>query len=230
MKRLAAIALVVVVVALPACAQRDASRGGFSGHSGQAFHGGFSVSVPNRSAGSPRPAGGRSVILPRGLQRGGIGHFSARPPYTGSWRYRRPYHPLYRAGVSYGVPGWVSPYFLPYPDAFGYDESSPSPDYAPEGYDAQLAEQGQPAPRSPYQPTTDLPHPSPAADNEEAVTLVFKDGRPPEQIHNFVLTRTTLYIGDQPHRDIATDQLDLAATAKVNHDAGVEFNLPDSLR
>jgi hypothetical protein len=63
----------------------------------------------------------------------------------------------------------------------------------------------------------------------EAVTLVFKDGRPPEQIHNYILTRTTLFVRDQHARKIPTDQLDLAATAKVNQDAGVDFQLPGTL-
>lgn len=227
MKRLTAVALVLVGVALPACAQRATFRGGFTGHSGQTFHGGFSASVPNRSAGSPHSAVNRPLSIARGSQRV-AGNFSARPPYTGAWRYRRPYRPPFGARVSYGVAGWIGPYSLAYPYAFGYDDSSASPDYAPEGYDAQLPEQGQAAPRSPYQPTSDLSHPSPAADSEEAVTLVFKDGRPPEQIHNYVLTRTTLYVGDQHHREIPTDQLDLAATAKANHDAGVDFHLPDA--
>jgi len=230
MKRLTAVALIVVGVALPACAQRATSRGGFSGHAAQASRGGFSASAPNRFAGSPRYAGSRSVIIPRGLQKGGIGNFSARSPYTGSSRYRRPYRPPFGARVRYGVSGGIGPYFIGYPYAFGYDDSSTSPEYAPEGYDAQPAEQGQPAPGSPYQPTSDLPYPSPVADNEEAVTLIFKDGRPAEQIHNYVLTRTTLYVGDQHHREIPTDQLDLAATAKVNHDAGVDFHLPDAPR
>jgi hypothetical protein len=55
---------------------------------------------------------------------------------------------------------------------------------------------------------------------------VFKDGRPSEQIHNYALTRTDLFVLDQRHRDIPLDELDLAATAKVNHDAGVEFHIP----
>jgi hypothetical protein len=35
-----------------------------------------------------------------------------------------------------------------------------------------------------------------------------------------------LYVRDQRHRDIPLDQLDLDATQKVNHDAGVDFQLP----
>lgn len=229
MKRLTAVALIVVGVALSACAQRSTSRGSFSSHTAQAFHGGFSASVPNRFAGSRRYTGSRSLSIARGSQRGGVGNFSARPAYTGARRYRRPYLSPYSAGVPYGVPGWIGPsYSLAYPDAIGYDDSPASPNYATGGYDTQSAEQGQPAPRSPYQSTSDLSHPSPAPDSEEAVTLIFKDGRSPEQIHNYVLTRTTLYVGDQRRRDIPTDQLDLATTEKVNHDAGVDFHLPDA--
>jgi hypothetical protein len=64
---------------------------------------------------------------------------------------------------------------------------------------------------------------------EEAVTLVFKDGRPSEQIHNYMLTQTTLTVmtGGR-HRDIPVDELDLAATEKANHEAGVEFHLPQT--
>ncbi len=228
MNRLTAVALIVVGAAIPACPQRATSRGGFSGHTAQASRGGFSASAPNRFAGSPRYTGSRSPIMARGLQRGGTSNFSARQAYTGASRYRRPYLSPYGARIPYGLPGGIGPYFIGYPDALGYDDSSTSPDYAPEGYDAQPAEQGQPAPPGPYQPTSDLSHQSPAPGSEEAVTLVFKDGRPPEQIHNYVLTRTTLYVGDQHRRDIPTDQLDLAATAKVNHDAGVDFHLPDA--
>jgi hypothetical protein len=153
-------------------------------------------------------------------------------------RYRRPYFPVYRAGFPYVVPsyGWVAPYFLGYPDDSGYDDSSAAPDNgaanAPEGYEAEPPDQyaDQQAPLAPYQPGLEASHPAPDPASEEAVTLIFKDGRPPEQIHNYVLTRTTLYVGDQHHRAIPTDQLDLVATAKVNQDAGVEFQLPNASR
>jgi hypothetical protein len=73
-----------------------------------------------------------------------------------------------------------------------------------------------------------MARPAPAPASEEAVTLIFKDGRPPEQIHNYLLTRSTLYVGDQLRRAIPTDQLDLVATAKANQEAGVDFQLPES--
>ena len=55
---------------------------------------------------------------------------------------------------------------------------------------------------------------------------MFKDGRPSEQIHNYALTRTTLYVPGRRIREIPLEQIDLAATAKVNHEAGVAFQLP----
>ena len=81
---------------------------------------------------------------------------------------------------------------------------------------------------NPYPASGELSHPSSSLESEAAVTPVFKDGRPPEQIHNYLLTRTTLYVRDQHHRDIPLNQLDLAATQKVNHDAGVDFQLPEA--
>lgn len=62
--------------------------------------------------------------------------------------------------------------------------------------------------------------------DSEAVTLVFKDGRPPVKIHNYALTRTTLYVTDSKPQEIPVADLDLAATEKVNREAGVKFQLP----
>jgi hypothetical protein len=84
-------------------------------------------------------------------------------------------------------------------------------------------------PRPPYQPNySQSPAPAPALVNQEAVTLVFKDHRPNEQIHNYMLSGTTLSILDHQHRDIPVTELDLAATEKANRDAGVDFHLPAS--
>ncbi len=233
MKRLAAVALIVVGTALPVCAQRSASHGGFSGHSASAFHGGFSASAPSRFAGSSHFSPGRSPSIARGSRRGFAGNFRAHPPYNGARRHRRPYISPYGTGAFYGVPGYgvpglVNPYLLGYPDTIGDDDSQASPTNPAEGYDQQTQDQGPPEfrPSYPPQPPTDLPHSSPPAASQEAVTLIFKDGRPPQQIYNYLLTRTTLYVGDVPRRDIPIAQLDLAATAKVNHDAGIDFRLP----
>jgi hypothetical protein len=67
---------------------------------------------------------------------------------------------------------------------------------------------------------------APSLYDSDAVTLVFKDGRPPETIHNYALTRTTLYVTDGRRREIPVAALDLAATEKANREAGVSFQLP----
>jgi hypothetical protein len=107
--------------------------------------------------------------------------------------------------------------------------AGPSPGYAAgpaAGYAAPSAQGYRPA----YQagtvsaPATVVPV-APAAD-EDAVTLVFKDGRPAEHIHNYAMTRTTLYVQGPHHREIPMDELDLPATEKANRAAGVSFEVP----
>jgi len=238
MKRLAAVALIVVWVALPVCAQRSASHGGFSGHSSSGFHGGFSghsapashggfrASAPRRYAGSPRSY--RSVG--RGSLRAGAGDSGARPPYAGDRHSRRPYISVYGTGVPYyGVPGWIGDYPYGYSDTSDSDDSQASANASPEGSDAQPPpEQYQPPALPPWQPDSVIPHPPSNPGTQEAVTLIFKDGRPPQQIHNYLLTRSALYVTEPDRRIIPTSQLDLVATVKVNRDAGVDFRLPEN--
>ena len=68
--------------------------------------------------------------------------------------------------------------------------------------------------RTPYTGSPDQP---------EAVTLVYNDGRPPEQIHNYVLTPTRIYVMDSSRHVVPVDELDLEATQQVNREAGVDF-------
>jgi hypothetical protein len=143
---------------------------------------------------------------------------------------------------------WFVPYYLGYPYAssylgypldFGYgdygsyDDSANSqnaPYYAPDeygGYDEQSADSDQPPSYRPYYGDS-----QPAAEpaNEATVTLVFKDHRPDEQIHNYMLSGSTLSVLDQHPRDIPVSQLDLAATEKANREAGIDFRLPSASR
>jgi len=50
------------------------------------------------------------------------------------------------------------------------------------------------------------------------------------QIHNYLLTRDTLFVGDRHPSEIPVDQLDVGETAKVNRAAGVDFRLPEGTR
>ncbi len=171
-------------------------------------------------------------------------------PYGGSRRHDGYRHPRNRVVFVSGVgPVWGLGYpydgGYPYPSGFlddpdSYDSQTASnyaasepADYNNEPYQAQPTDEQGPGPSEPYaQPPSTVERvpyggvrstpPSPDA----PVTLVFKDGRPPEQIHNYLVTASTLTVLDQRSRDIPVDQIDLNATARVNLQAGVEFSLP----
>lgn len=249
MKHLAGLALAVVVVATPLYAQRGgggggARGGGFSGHSSPAmrssapaFHGSSAPVGQYHYSGGQLSNGSRPSGFSPIAQRPSF--YNRRPGYPGPNRYRRPYAPYYGIGIPYGVPvtGWDGSDYPGYFDSTGYDPSTGQPDDSGnsiDGYAQQATDQGPPPPyqeQPPAEQPSAEPQPAPAPpaaapENEDAVTLVFKDGRPPEQIHNYALTRTTLYVRDQHRRDIPVDQLDLAATQKVNHDAGIDFHVP----
>jgi hypothetical protein len=230
MKRPAAVAMLLVSLALPVCAQHGSAHGGGSGHSAPAFHGGgFSAPAARRSPGVTGYTSSRPFNNSRRSLGPAVGAYRGRNPYNGSWRYRRPYVSPYAVGFAYGAPGYIGPGYSGYSDDSGYDDSAAPQSPAPEGYDQQSDDPGPPP--WPYggapQSAPAQQHPAASQASEDAVTLIFKDGRPPQQIHNYILTRDTLYIGDH-HPDIPVDQIDLAATVKANRDAGVDFHLPGS--
>jgi hypothetical protein len=265
MRRATAVALLVIGMALPVCAQRGMSHGGgasggfhgggFSSHSAPAFHGGFGAAAPSRYSGSPRAitpryggTAGLAANRPRSFSpayrmRSAAGNRAARPAYVRDGHdYRdgrngrnphRPYRPVYRSGFVYAAPqyGWIGPDYFGYPNDAGYDDGTSYPDYAANGDYTQPGDQEPPPPYLPLpQPEQPETASAPVAENSEAITLVFKDGRASEQIHNYILSRTTLSVLDGNHQDIPVDALDLAATEKVNRGAGVDFRLPNASR
>jgi hypothetical protein len=115
-------------------------------------------------------------------------------------------------------------YYNSYSDS-GYANPAPPADYGPQAYPAPPVQQAEVVPPDAYRPAYQKP-----LEPEAAVTLVFKDGRPNQQIHNYMLTRTTLYVQDEHHREIPVGDLDLAATQKVNKNDGVDFQLPGAVR
>ena len=127
----------------------------------------------------------------------------------------------------YGYPGLIGGYPYGYGDSMGSDDSQASAECCSRWKRCPAAALQPPA-LEPSQPSAGISQQSQAPGSQDAVTIIFKDGRPPEQIHNYLLTRTTLYVNDSYRHDIPTSQLDLIATAKVNHDAGVDFSLPDA--
>ncbi len=82
-------------------------------------------------------------------------------------------------------------------------------------------------PHLPGAPSTAPVRDQPAA--QPATTLVFKDGRANQLVHNYALTGATLWALDgDTRREIPLDTLDLPATIKANRAAGVDFSLPSS--
>ena len=127
-----------------------------------------------------------------------------------------------------GGAGWIDPDALDTAEPAGYDDSQGVPDDAASDDGGGPPEQAWPSIYRDNQSSNDQSHASSVPDNEETVTLIFKDGRPSEQIHNYAMTSTTLYVLDSPHRNIPLDQLNLSATTKLNDDAGVNFQLPQA--
>jgi hypothetical protein len=148
---------------------------------------------------------------------------------------------VYGLSVPYAVAGWYGAncgwnwdcgdgYYedggLDY--AYVSSEAAPPADYSADPNTPPVEPVGA-APADAFRPAYRSPQPEPQPE-EDAVTLIFKDGRPNQQIHNYMLTRTTLYVQDERQREIPIADLDLAATEKVNKDAGVAFQLPGTAR
>lgn len=137
-------------------------------------------------------------------------------------------------GYGYGDNGYGNDAYQGGPGNGGYDNGNYGMLGADPGYGdpnlgawpAMPPQYQQPAGGQQYpQPGYGQPYAAPSS--EEAVTLIFKDGRPAQTIHNYVLTPTVLYAGDIAHRQvIPLDQLDIPATEKANADDGVEFHVP----
>jgi len=236
MKRLFAVALIVAGIAAPVSAQRGGARGGFSGHA-SGGRGGFAAAGPRGASGYRSVAPSRAPATGQGLQRGSGGgqgeNAGARAPYRRNYEHRRPYVSPYGSTVFYGVSGYgvPGPYVLDYPDGYDYDAAGTPLD---NGY--QASDMLPPYPEQPsqapgvYPPSAAGSQLSSGLTNEDGVTLVFKDGRAPVQIHDYVLTRNTVYVWDRHQRVIPIDQIDMVATAKANSEAGTDFQLPETQR
>jgi hypothetical protein len=100
---------------------------------------------------------------------------------------------------------------------------APPPPTAP-SLGSEAASGGQPSYRAPYNGTT-----GEEAHAQPATTLIFNDGKPSIQIHNYVITRTTLYGLDEGARvQVPISEIDVPATVASNRAAGVDFSLPAS--
>jgi hypothetical protein len=119
----------------------------------------------------------------------------------------------------------------PYPDygepgpaygqqAPGYDEPAPEGYAAPQAYPPSDAEpQQQAAPRPHYAGNS-------SAGAQQAVTVIFKNGQPPETVHNYMLTANAMTVLDGRYQQIPIDQIDVPATEAANRAAGINFQVP----
>jgi hypothetical protein len=141
-----------------------------------------------------------------------------------------------------GVPTWIGPGYPDYYDGDDDQSSDQSAEMGPVAGNGYGPDQGpydpnaqspydQPLPLAPYPQAPPVQAPAGAPQpNQQAVTLIFKDGRPPEQIRNYILTGSTLFVGNRWPSEIPLGDLDLAETVKVNRDAGVDFQMPAGTR
>ena len=178
------------------------------------------LSTQQRSLYSPAPFGGTQPVN---------GHTNRYP-----YRYRG-YNPYYYYRGAYLVPGFLGyGYGYGYPDDSYYGDQQNAPpeasaqaqvpdyEYGPPPENEQAYAEAPPPPQYPPQPAA-----SPDLQDQPEVTLLFKDGRPPQQVQNYAVTRTTLYVLDGARRrEIPLNQLDLPKTEKTNHDAGIDFEVP----
>jgi hypothetical protein len=179
-------------------------------------------------------------------------HDGSHPPSTATGPSHRPddgrHGADYRNHTPYIYTGytWLNPYGYGFPVAYGglpyagqddagggpqlgpqqadYGEQPPA-DHAPEPPAPQMADNALPSFRPAYEgPAVDAP-----VSPQPATTLIFKDGRPAVQIHNYALTANTLYALDGDSRqEIPLSLLNVQATVDANRAAGVDFALPTS--
>ncbi len=160
-------------------------------------------------------------------------------------RRRRDFNNWYSYGYPYwlGYPYLVGPGFYDWGDTdsgdteqpsaydqggYGYDQSGTAPAYPPaypeEGY------------RTPYQPPAgQSADPAPAAASvplsNQPLTVIFKDGRAPVKMQNYMMTSKVLTdLDPRRYELIPLDQIDVAATQWTNNAAGVSFRIPSPAR
>lgn len=119
--------------------------------------------------------------------------------------------------------------YAPYTDYGGaYDADAQGSDYPPP-YPQQAY--GQAPPASPSRPGYPGATSSASATEEEPLTLIFRNGRAPQTMRNYMMDAKVLTDMDPQHFErIPLDEIDLAATAQLNRSHGVDFTVPGGVR
>jgi len=235
MQTKAAAALAMFAVAMPLSAYCAAHRHDVAHHavrtsSSHAAH--FATVAADIS--------GHAFHMPRRMRRMHLRAVRLRTLRHASIHFRIPYEPTGGTGTPFAIDNWSAPYYVAYPAPLAGNQPStvaanPHPLAARTTRDAigsilpaDSSSRTAPAFESaPVSGPAESPAETPGVD---AVTIVFRDGRPRQQIRNYILTRKTLFIGDDDQPSIPVEQLDLTATIKANEEAGVIFQVPPAIQ
>jgi hypothetical protein len=178
-----------------------------------------------------------------------------RPTYgdrSGSWNRARRRGPWIAGANGYGYPGWggypypyvIDPGFYDWGDSGDSDYGSGYAGGANQGYaDLVPYPSSGDAPEPPQEPLNTWQQSSPArpqyagstATSEapplQPLTVIFKNGRAPETMQNFMVNSRALTDLDQQHYEqIPLDQIDLVATEQANRVRGLDFQVPAGSR
>jgi len=187
--------------------------------------------VLNRSMGA-RPSSAQNRASNRGRN-------SNRDLYAARRRsFRNWYVNTYPAWPGYGYPYVIDPGFYDWGDS---DDSAdneggaapyyPGP-YSDYGYGApgETPREGFAAESAPYQPSAAIEPAAPSVPGQ-TLTVIFRSGRAPVKMENYMMTARVLTDLDSRHYEqIPIDQIDIAATQQINGAAGVRFNIPGASR
>jgi hypothetical protein len=144
----------------------------------------------------------------------------------------------YPAWPGYGYPYVIDPGFYDWDDSdnSGYVQNDAAP-YDPavfpdDGYGApgETPQQGFPRESAQGQQRAFAEPPVPSA-SEQALTVIFKSGRDPVKMQNYMTTAKVLTDLDSRHYEqIPIDQIDVVATQWANSAVGVRFEVPGASR
>lgn len=147
--------------------------------------------------------------------------FRARRRSFESWYAR-----TYPNWLGYGYPYVIDPGFYDWGDS---DNSAYDQGATPPPYPVPYADEGYGAPSQ--QSTNGGPATPSASSPEQFLTVIFKSGRAPVKVQNYMMTARVLTDLDSQHYEqIPLEQIDLAATQRINSAAGMEFQIPGALR
>lgn len=222
------------------------SASGFSGarglsapgpnHFGAPVGTGFRGTVRPSFAGLRNPASANRFIAGRGPGRSaGAGRRGDRDRERFNQRRRdfdNWYSSSYPLWPGYGYPYVIDPGFYDWGDtdsgdprqASAYDQGSAAPvdriSYPDQAFSA-------PGPR----PSAPVRAAVRALQPRQAITILFKDGRAPVRMQNYMMTANTLTDLDaQQYERIPLDQVDVVATQWANNAAGMDFRVPAAAR